>query len=313
MIYEKTILEALKLKPSKEKQEEQHLTFMLLNNFINIASNLFKYEGLEFFGEDLTSEIIEKGYIFNGTNVAFKDKMLGALCLPAVASSNINVYGIPKQYTAVGFNGKTWLLNNDNAVLLRNNGTYSPDLPMIYHYCSRMADCEMAMKTNINVNKMPFSLTGEPDQLLTMKNMVEQITGNKIAIYKPKKLKTASAEPVECKVIDTGAEYLADKINDSRLDYLSALLTYLGLDNVSVEKRERLNTAEAGANDEHIKSNLYLKLKCRQEDWKKVNELLGCNVQVSINYDFIENLKYEMEDYIDKDVSNKTEGGEDNE
>ena len=303
----------LKLKKNKEKEEQQTLTIWHVNNFVNIASNLFKYKGLDFFGEDLTSEIVERGYIFNGVNVAFKDNMLGSLCLPAVASSNINVYGIPKQYIGVGYNGKTWNLSNENAVLLRNNGTYSPDIFMIYHYCDRMADCEMAMKTNINVNKMPFSLTGDPDQLLTMKNMIEQITGNKIAIYKPKKIKTASAEPIECKVLNTGAEYLADKINDSRLDYLSMLLTYLGLDNVSVEKRERLNTAEAGANDEHIKSNLYLKLKCRQEDWAKVNKMLGCNVSVEINYDFIENLKYELEDYINKDVSNKNEGGKDNE
>lgn len=302
-----------KLKKSKEKRKEMELALLLTTNFINIASNLFKYKGLEFFGEDLTSEIVERGYIFNGVNVAFKDNKLGALCLPAVASSNINVYGIPKQYIAVGYNGYTWNLNNQNAVLLRNNGSYAGDFAMIYHYCNRMADCEMAMETNINVNKMPFSLTGDPDQLLTMKNMIEQITGNKIAIYKPKKIKTASAEPIECKVLNTGAEYLADKINDSRLDYLSMLLTYLGIDNVSVEKRERLNTTEAGANDEHIKSNLYLKLKCRQEDWDKVNKMLGCNVSVEINYDFIENLKYEMEDYIDKDVSNKNEGGEDNE
>lgn len=305
--------EKLNLKKNKEKEEQQSLTIWLVNNFVNIASNLFKYKGLKFFGEDLTSEIVERGYIFNGVNVAFKDKMLGALCLPAVASSNINVYGIPKNYIGVGYNGKTWNLSNENAVLLRNNGTYSPDIFMIYHYCDRMADCEMAMKTNINVNKMPFSLTGDPDQLLTMKNMIEQITGNKIAIYKPRKIKTASGEPIECKVINTGAEYLADKINDSRLDYLSMLLTYLGLDNISVEKRERLNTTEAGANDEHIKSNLYLKLKCRQEDWDKVNKMLGCNVSVEINYDFIENLKYEMEDYINKDMSNKNEGGKDNE
>lgn len=305
--------EKLKLKKNKEKEEQQHLTLQYVNNFVNIASNLFKYTGLEYFGEDLTSEIVERGYIFNGTNVAFRDDKLGALCLPAVASSNINVYGIPKQYIAVGYNGFTWNLSNQKGVLLRNNGSYSPDLPLIYHYCDRMADCEMAMKTNINVNKMPFSLTGDPDQLLTMKNMIEQITGNKIAIYKPKKIKTASAEPIECKVLNTGAEYLADKINDSRLDYLSMLLTYLGIDNVSVEKRERLNTAEAGANDEHIKSNLYLKLKCRQEDWNKVNKMLGCNVSVDINYDFIENLKYEMEDYINKDVANKNEGGNNNE
>ena len=35
-------------------------------------------------------------------------------------------------------------------------------------------------------------------------------------------------------------------------------------------------------------------------------------IVVNNDYDFIENLKYEMEDYISKDVSNKNEGGDDN-
>ena len=142
-----------KLKPTKETQEQTALAVWLINNYINIASNIFKYEGLDAFGEDLTSEIVERGYIFNGVNVAFKDKNLGNLCLPAMASSKLNVYGIPQQYNAVGYNGKTWNLSTDNAVLLRNNGTFSPDLPLIVFYCERIADCEMAIKTNINVNK----------------------------------------------------------------------------------------------------------------------------------------------------------------
>ncbi len=291
-----------KLKKSMEVKEAEQLRLWLVNNFVNIACNLFKYKGLEFFGEDLTSEIVEKGYIFNGVNVAFKDENLGALCLPAVASSRLSVYGIPKHYIAVGYNGKTWALTSKNAVLLRNNGSFSGDITMINYYCSRMTDCEMAMKVNINTNKMPFIVSGDNDQLLTMQNMLRQVTNNEIAIYKPKnKVKTAIGEPVELSIVKTGADYLADKLNDTRLDYLSSLLTYLGLDNISIEKRERLNMVEAGGNDEHIKSNLYLKLKCRQEDWAKVNKMLGCNVSVEINYDFIENFKYALED------ENKTE------
>lgn len=293
-----------KLIETETQKETRRLYEWYFNNYINIASNLFKYKGLEFFGDDLTSEIVERGYIFNGVNVAFKDKMLGAYCLPAVASAKLNVYGIPKEYIAVGYNGKTWNLDNTNAVLLRNNGTFSPDVPLISYYCSRIVDCDMAIKVNVNSNKMPISFICDPDQLLTVKNMYQKITGNEPVVYAPKKIKTAICEPTKLEAIKTGAEFLADKLNDTKQDYISALLTYLGLDNVSVEKRERLNTTEAGANDEHIKSNLYLKLKCRQEDWKKVNAMLGCNVSVEINYDFIENLKY-AEESIQRSENNE--------
>lgn len=280
------------------------LTIWLINNFINIASNLFKYEGLDYFSEDLTSEIVERGYIFNGVNVAFTDNNLGSLVLPAIASSNLNVYGIPKKYKAVGYNGKTWDLSVDDAILLRNNGTFSPDIPMIVYYCERMADCESAMKVNINTNKTPFALKGDPDALLSMVNMFKQISGNEPVVYRPKTRKGLATEPIELDVIKTNADYLADKLNDSYLDYQSRLLTYLGIDNVSVEKRERLNTAEAGANNEHILANLYLKLKCRQEDWDKVNKMLGSNVKVDINYDFIETLQQSL-DNVNDNISNE--------
>lgn len=284
-----------KLKTSKAEAEKITLQTWLINNYVNIASNLFKYEGLEDFGEELTSEIVERIFIYNGCANVFKDDMLGLLWLPVAPSTELNVYGVPQKYQTIGLNGKTWLTNVNNSVLARNNGSYSPDLPMITYYCERIADCEMAMKVNINTNKMPFSLSGDPDQLLTMKNTIEKITGNELALYQPKKIKNSAVEPLECKVLNTGAEYIADKLNDTRLDYISSLLTYLGLDNISVEKRERLNMAEAGANDEHVKSNLYLKLKCRKEACEKINKMFGTSLNVNINYDFIENFKYAEE------------------
>lgn len=273
---------------SKEKSEQQALKEWLVNNYINIACNLFRYKGLEAFGENLTSQIFEKMLIFDGKACGFKDDKLGLLILPCGGLSRLNVYGIPQDYICVGYNGQTFKRNVNNSVLIKNNGTYSPDYPMIDYYCGRIADCEMAKKININANKMPFALSGDPDQLLTMKNIVEQVTTNKVALYMPKKVRSASADPVEVKVINTGAEFIADKINDSQQDYISSLLTFLGLDNVSVEKRERLNTIEAGANNEHIKSNLYLKLQCREEACKQLNEMFRTNLSVSINYDYIE-------------------------
>ena len=47
----------LKLKKNKEKEEQQSLTIWLVNNFVNIASNLFKYKGLEFFGEEILKQL----------------------------------------------------------------------------------------------------------------------------------------------------------------------------------------------------------------------------------------------------------------
>ena len=281
----------LKLTPMQAQQES--LKQWLVNNYVNIASNLFKWNNVDKnFGEQTTSEFIERGFIFRGSNVCFKDDKVGLLCLPASAHSNLNVLGIPQKYTAIGFNGQTWNRDSSNAVLMKNNGTYSPDLPMIDYYCERMADCEMAMKVNLNTNKMPFALDGDPDQLLTMMNTVKQITDNEIAVYRPKaKNKAVISERPELKRVDLGAEWLCDKINDTERDYISKLLTFLGINNIETEKKERLTTGEATANMEHIRGNLALKLKCRQDACKSINEMFNIpkdrELSVEVNEEYI--------------------------
>ena len=83
------------------------------------------------------------------------------------------------------------------------------------------------------------------------------------------------------------------------------------------ERHIKIASNSRNAKNTCLKKTLYFSKKTpfeinSEEDWKKVNKMLGCNVSVEINYDFIENLKYEMEDYINKDVSNKNEGGDNN-
>jgi len=58
------------------------------------------------------------------------------------------------------------------------------------------------------------------------------------------------------------------------------LLTFLGYDNLAVDKKERVNLSEANSNNEITQAFADLGLKSRQLACEKINEKYGLNVSV---------------------------------
>jgi len=74
------------------------------------------------------------------------------------------------------------------------------------------------------------------------------------------------------------------------LDYLAAvdkyenkILTYLGINNVQIEKAERLITNEADSNNEKIYSQFTAAFDEREKALKQVNKLFGTNITIEPN------------------------------
>ena len=271
------------LKLNDYQFEKLRLCQQLALNYKDIAMKIYVWKNLP--NESMTSDIIERFLYEVGCVVYFDNDIYGNLVLPPVAFTNLNVYGIPQVYGAQGVNGEYFSgLNEDNSVLIKNTPNYVPTRLYIDMLCESLADVIQARKVNVNATKTPFVIEGEEQEVLSMKNLYEQISGNKAVIYKNK---TKAQTSLSLNVLKTDAPYTADKLTALKNALECDALTYLGLNNNNIEKKERLVAGEVEANNEVIENYLFMRLKERKDAVEKINKLFNTNIEVDINREFV--------------------------
>lgn len=123
-------------------------------------------------------------------------------------------------------------------------------------------------------------LTNEK-QKQTMLNLYNNYDGNQPVIVVDKNLMSNN----ELKAINTESPFVADKLKDYMKEIMNEALTYLGINNIMLEKKERLVQDEANSNNEFINLNLQKFLAPRQLAAKQFNEkynLIGTDKEIKV-------------------------------
>lgn len=258
---------------------DTEILFML--DYATIANNLFKWKGVP---EEIPINVMEFNLFGGGRLAFFKDNDLGYMALPTGAFGKINNYGLPTAYTAIGAAGYSKLLDMDEAVIIKNDPLYMPCYPYVQKLCKRMADIWNAIGVNLNACKTPFIAYGDKTEVLTFKNTYKKIVENEPLIcYNNTDKITAPMQTLDIK-----AQYFGDKWSSLLIDTENKILTYLGINNVNIEKRERVNTQEVSANNEIVNYHLLERLKARQDACEEINKKFGLNMSVELNKEYIE-------------------------
>lgn len=187
-------------------------------------------------------------------------------------------------------------------------------------FALRLYEAEQTAMVNIKAQKTPVLLLMDEKQRLTMENIYSQYDGNKPVIFGDK---NSLGENV-IKAINTQAPFIADKIIDYKKEIWNEALTFLGINNIMVDKKERLITDEANSNNELINLNLQSYLAPRQEACKQFNEkfgFTGTNKEISVRvrsdlHNIIKNAQSIVQDFKEQenieniDINTDTEGVE---
>lgn len=110
----------------------------------------------------------------------------------------------------------------------------------------------------------------------------------------------------DCK---TDRTFNVRELCDTQQVILSEFYENIGI-NKTVEKRERLITAEADSNSELLKLNIMNMFECRKEGIRKVNDLYGTNITVECNVDISnyseEDPESEVKEGVNEDAGEET-------
>ena len=159
----------------------------------------------------------------------------------------------------------------------------------------QLYDLDTSLIVNAKAQKTPIMISCDENQRLSLKNAYMQFEGNMPVIYTNKNL-----NPNSISVMKTDAPYVADKLNELKREIWSEALTFLGINNVNVNKKERLITNEVENNQGSIVSSRFSRLEQRRQAVKRINKMYGLNIEVN----FRENNYYGNNDDVKDNANN---------
>ena len=236
-----------------------------------VSVNAWEYDGLP---DGILERHIEKFLFSKGFCSWFRDPAMDIMCLECDPSGHVNVNGDPVSYRAHGFNYQREL-NADECVIMRNNKLALPTEPFILHYVNKIVEAERTMDVNIKACKTPVIFACDDRDVLTFKRIFQQVDGNVPAIFADRGLNTDAIQAFQ-----TGAKFMGNDLMDYKRAVESDLLTFLGLNNTPVDKKERLITDEAEANNQLIDTFAEIQLQAREDAVKEINDMFGLNITV---------------------------------
>ena len=99
---------------------------------------------------------------------------------------------------------------------------------------------------------------------------------------------TTELNPKGLTVLKTDAPYVADKIYQLKTQIWNEALTYLGISNTNVTKKERMISDEVIRNQGGTIASRYSRLQARREAVDKINKMFGLEIEVNYREDYRE-------------------------
>ena len=119
-------------------------------------------------------------------------------------------------------------------------------------------------------------ILSDEKQMLTLKNLYMKYDGNQPFIFGNKN----DLNPNSIQAMATGAPYVADKLYELKQNIWNEVLTFLGVPNVQVTKKERLITDEVNRGLGGVFASRYSGLLSRKQACEQINDMFGLNLSV---------------------------------
>ena len=260
------------------------------NRLTELALSMFEWQNLP---KTVDQRFLEMCLFSDGMCVFFEDEVLGYLGLRCMIGGKLNVYQIPTDRRAYATNGYQKELDGTNSVIIFNNYLHTNSMLDIEMFSKRLYNLDRAIDVNANAQKTPVLIQCDESQRLTMKNLYKQYEGNEPFIFGSKGLDANGL-----KVLQTGAPYVADKLYELKTQIWNEALTYLGISNINVVKKERMITDEVTRNQGGTVASRYSRLESRRQACKQINEMFSLDIWVDYREDFqdVEEQKNENEE-----------------
>lgn len=248
------------------------------NRLVELAISMFEWKNLP---DSVDARFLELCLFVDGQAIFFYDEELGYLTLQNAMNGGFNVYRIPVNRRAYAVNGYNRELNENNSVIIFNNYLHTNSQLDAVMFAKRLYNLDRAIDVNANAMKTPIIIKCDETQRLTMLNLYKQYDGNEPYIFGDKAINTNAIQ-----VFKTDAPYVADKLYQLKTQIWNEALTYLGISNINIQKKERLIADEVTRNQGGTIASRYSRLNARRDACKQINAMFGLDIWCDYREDY---------------------------
>ena len=292
--------------------------------FYTAAVSSFKWHDLP---EGVDARYLEQILFFNGSvavtqRIDKRDVIMPFICGAYASEGRLDCYNNPNKIRIMTANGQQfnrhaapWVkrygnrykkgakIMKQNAVVGWDNLTRVPLFTAIDLACRRLAEFDITIDQHVRAERVPFIFAVSEEGKANAEAMYNAVDSGQPAIYVTPLMNSV----VNGTVLQTGVQYVADKLLNDELKIVSQTYTLLGIDNnASAEKKERVQTSETLANNEQFLIQRQSRLRSRIELAEGIRKLFGTETTVEWSIRHIEeengNPAFDLSAYNGEDV-----------
>lgn len=256
-----------------EELKWQDVYWLYLRTLVGISQTVFEYENMP---DTVNIEFLERHLLRSVYCFFFNDPVLGYLTLGGTFR-DLDVYGYPSKFEARGQNGKYFNqdLDNSNCVMMFDNIERQPIIIGLSIYANRMADLVIAAQANARKQKTPYLISADEDSLVSVQAVLRDINANL-----PEVIAKTSFTKEDITVWNLTAPLIVKDLREEFTACFNEALTFIGIPNVQMQKRERMISDEVNRSMGGVEANSYRRYQARLYAIDKINKMFGLNIQV---------------------------------
>lgn len=285
-----------------------------LERLKKVALSMFEWVNLP---NSMDSRYLELCLYHYGQASLLKDRLYGFINTKASSAGKINIYGLPTElncysyeyqttrrvYNGLPYDNEEIRKENETSgcILVQNTFERYPTEQSLELFAWRLYNAERTCDVNINAMRTPVIIICDDKQRHTITQILNQYNGNEIQIVGDKNQIGENF----IKAVKTDAPIVFDKVMEHKKQIWNEALTFLGINNIIEEKKERLVADEVNSNNELINLNLQSFLAPRQLACKQFNDkfgFTGTDKEISVRvrsdlHNIIKNTESIIQDY----------------
>ena len=252
---------------------------VFLGRFLDLACGCFNFENLpkEVYKPFVINYLIKQGQVlaFEDEDLLTEEGKPTFFLYPFLISGALDPYMRPRDRQVVLFNNSAkYTRDETNSEILRANVSGTNLFRVIEYFARNIYLINRTIQINVNAQKTPVALKCSENERLTYTNLLKQYQGNVPFIFGDKGLDLSALTSVNLQ-----APFVSDKLYNLMENYWNQFLTFFGIPNISINKKERLITDEVQQKMGGVlvaRQNFENQI---QDDIERINDRFGLDIK----------------------------------